>query len=317
MEISLKILGASSAIPLSGRNPTSQFLTISNRHFLIDCGEGTQVQLRRNQVGFGRINHILISHLHGDHFYGLVPLLNTLHLLDRKKELHIYGPAALEQGIYDILKLSHSSLGFPLIFHPLNMKERALVYEDKAVTVHSFPVNHSLPCCGFLFTEKPRPRNFRKEVLEKYRIPVAEIRQIKEGSDWTDEKGNLIPNEELTTDPLKSLSYAYCADTAPVPNLDELLGIKPDLMYHEATFTEEHRQRAAKTKHSTARQAAEVASSVQPSYLLIGHYSVRYEDLSLLLVEARETFKQTLLASEGFTYRLRSSKSLQSIPPTG
>ncbi len=314
MEISLKILGASSAIPLSGRNPTSQFLTISNRHFLIDCGEGTQVQLRRNGVGFSRINHILISHLHGDHFYGLVPLLSTLHLLDRHKEIHIYGPPALEQGIYDLLRLSHATLRFEIIFHPLDMKERALVYEDKAVTVHSFPLRHSLPCCGFLFTEKDRPRNIRKDALERYSIPTAEIRQIKQGKDWTNEKGEVVPNNELTTQPLKSLSYAFCTDTSPVANLTELIGLQPDILYHEATFTEEHAKRASQTKHSTAKQAAEMAISVGTKNLLIGHFSVRYEDLNELLNEARSTFSNTFLAREGLTFRLRSKGGLEVIP---
>ncbi len=311
MEISLKVLGSSSAIPLSGRNPTSQFLTISNRHFLIDCGEGTQVQLRRNNVGFGRINHILISHLHGDHFYGLVPLLSTLHLLDRHKEIHIYAPPALEQGIYDLLKLSHATLRFEIIFHPLDMKQRALVYEDKAVTVHSFPLRHSLPCCGFLFTEKERPRNMRKDALAKYSIPTAEIRHIKQGKDWTDKEGNVIPNKELTTEPLKSLSYAYCTDTSPVEGLAELVGTEPDILYHEATFMEAHAKRAVQTKHSTARQAAEMAHSVNAKNLLIGHFSVRYDDFSELLNEARETFMETNLAKEGYTFRLRSGEQLE------
>ena len=315
MEISLKILGANSAIPLSGRNPTSQFLTISNRHFLIDCGEGTQVQLRRNGVGFGRINHILISHLHGDHFYGLVPLLSTLHLLDRHKEIHIYAPPALEQGIYDLLKLSHATLRFTIVFHALDMKERALVYEDKAVTVHSFPLRHSLPCCGFLFTEKERPRNIRKDALEKYSIPTAEIRQIKQGKDWTDEKGELIENAKLTTAPLKSLSYAYCTDTSPVSNLSELIGLNPDILYHEATFTEEHAKRAKQTKHSTAKQAAEMGISVGTKNLLIGHFSVRYDDLNELLNEAKAVFPNTYLAQEGYTFNLKSKRPLSIIKP--
>lgn len=315
MEISLKILGASSAIPLSGRNPTSQFLTISNRHFLIDCGEGTQVQLRRNGIGFSRINHILISHLHGDHFYGLVPLLSTLHLLDRHKELHIYGPPALEQGIYDLLKLSHATLRFSIVFHALDMKERALIYEDKAVTVHSFPLRHSLPCCGFLFTEKDRPRNIRKDALVNYNIPTAEIRQIKQGKDWTDENGVTIPNSKLTTEALKSLSYAFCTDTTPVDNLAELIGLKPDLLYHEATFTEEHSKRATQTKHSTAKQAAEMAHAVNAKNLLIGHFSVRYDDLDELLTEAKAVFPNTYLAKERLTFRLRSKQTLDVISP--
>lgn len=311
MEVSLKILGSSSAIPTLGRNPTSQFLTIADRHFLIDCGEGTQVQLRKYGIGFSRINHILISHLHGDHFYGLIPLLSTLHLLDRHKELHLYGPPALEEGFKNLLRLSHSTLRFPIVFHALNMKERALIYEDKAITIHSIPLKHSIDCCGFLFKEKTRPRNFKKEVLSKYSIPTSEIRKIKTGADWIDEDGNTILNKELTTPPAASLSYAYCTDTVPIEKLAQLLDTKPDLLYHEATFAEEHAKRATQTKHSTASQAAKVAKSVSASKLILGHFSVRYDDLNILLEEARTTFKNTYLAREGYHFRMRTTEKLE------
>lgn len=310
MELSVQILGSSSAIPLSDRNPTSQFVTIASRHFLVDCGEGTQIQLRRNRIGFSRIDHILISHLHGDHFYGLVPLLSTLHLLDRHKEVHIYGPPELEKGVYDILALSKAKLRYPLVFHALDMKEPAIVYEDKGVTVHSFPLKHSLPCCGFYFQEKPKPRKFIKEALEKYSIPAAEIRQVKQGADWEDENGNIIPNTELTTDAPPSLSYAFCTDTKPVKNLPELLPGSPDLLYHEATFTEELKDRAKQTKHSTAKQAAEIAQLVGAKHLMVGHLSVRYDDPTVILDEARAVFPQTYLALEKNTFRLQSPEKL-------
>ncbi len=310
MTLSLKILGASSAIPLMDRHTSSQFLTIANRHFLIDCGEGTQVQLRRSGIGFGRVNHILISHLHGDHIYGLMPLLSTFHLLDRFKELHVYCPEPLEQGVYDLLKLSKTTLRYKLIFHHHNPKNRTLIYEDKAVTVHSFPLKHSIDCYGFLFTEKPKPRNIKKSALEQYSIPVAEIRKIKQGADWEDENGQTVKNEDITTAGAKPLSYAYCTDTAPIDTLTELLQIKPDLLYHEATFTEKHKKRAAKTKHSTALQASLVAKSVGCTHLIIGHYSVRYNDLYELLDEAKVNFENTWLADDGKEFTLNAQLHL-------
>ncbi|AEV31438.1 ribonuclease Z [Owenweeksia hongkongensis DSM 17368] len=310
MELKVQILGSSSAIPLSGRNPTAQFVTIASRHFLVDCGEGTQIQLRRNRIGFSRIEHILISHLHGDHFYGLVPLLSTLHLLDRQKEVHIYGPPELEKGIYDLLALSHAKLRYPLVFHPLNMKEPDLVYEDKGIKVHSFPLKHSLPCCGFFFQEKPKPRKFIKEALAKYSIPNAEIRQIKQGADWEDENGNIVPNHELTTDAPASLSYAFCTDTKPIKQLRKLLPDAPDLLYHEATFSEDLKDRAKQTKHSTAKQAAEIAQLVEAKHLIIGHFSVRYDEFDELLQEAKAVFPKTHIAVEKTTFKLQSSEKL-------
>lgn len=308
--LSVQILGSSSAIPLAGRHPTSQFVTIASRHFLVDCGEGTQIQIRNNQIGFGRIEHILISHLHGDHFYGLVPLLTTLHLLDRFKPMHIYCPPELEQAIWDLLALSKTKLRYELIFHHLDMKNPQVIFEDKAITVSSFPLKHSIDCCGFYFEEKPKPRKFLKESLDKYSIPAAEIRQIKLGEDWEDEDGNLVPNQELTAPAPASLSYAYCTDTAPVRKLNEYLPGTPDLLYHEATFTEDHKKRAKQTKHSTAAQAAEIATLVKAKHLLIGHFSIRYDDFDPFLQEAKETFQNTYLALQGTTFRLRSPENL-------
>lgn len=312
MDLKLTILGSSSAIPLAGRNPTSQFLTIANRHFLIDCGEATQVQLRKNKIGFGRINHIMISHMHGDHFYGLVPLLTSLHLLDRQKEMHVFGPPLLEKAVTDLLEVSGTKLRFELVFHPLEMKntEPQLIYQDKAVEVFSFPVKHSSPCCGFFFYEKQRPRNFRKEILEKHSIPVAEIRQIKKGADYTTDEGEVIANKDLTTDPPPRLSYAFCTDTLPLPDLRQRFPASPTLLYHEATFTREHEKRAKKTTHSTAEQAARVAHDVGAKYLLVGHFSVRYEEFDDLITEARQVFPQTHLALEHHNFILKSTSKL-------
>jgi ribonuclease Z len=309
--LELTILGASSAIPVGNRSPTAQFLTLAGRHFLIDCGEGTQVKLRRNNIGFGRINHILISHLHGDHFYGLVPLLTSLNLLDREKEMHLYGPENLKEAVYALLKATNAYLRFPLVFHSTSNQEKRLLFEDKAVSVYSFPLKHSMPCCGFLFQEKPRPKNFKKEKLQEYSIPVAEIRAIKRGEDWVDEKGRTIANEELTTPAPDPLSYAFCTDTLPLKNLDQYFS-EPDLLYHEATFTEELKDRAKQTTHSTALQAAQVALQVKAKNLLLGHFSVRYKDLTPILDEAQGVFKNSALAIEDTTFFLdRKRKTLE------
>lgn len=310
MDLSLTILGSSSALPLSNRYPSAQYLSISDRHFLIDCGEGTQMQLRRNRIGFSRINHIMISHLHGDHIYGLLPLLTTMHLLDRHKELHIYAPVELEENIEQNLRLSHSKLRFEIVFHSLNMQERELIFEDQRLKVTSIPLKHSLPCCGFLFEEKQRPRKVLKNKLSEYGINGPEVRKIQQGEDWESTAGERIANHELTADPLPPLSYAYCSDTAPVAGLADLLQTKPDLIYHEATFMDEHSARARQTKHSTARQAGEAAQRVGARYLLVGHFSTRYDNLELLLEEAKQEFEQTYLALENWTYVLKSGKKL-------
>lgn len=311
MDLKLQILGSSSAIPTAGRHPTSQFLTIANHHFLIDCGEGTQTQLRRNRIGFGRIDHILISHLHGDHFYGLVPLLTSLHLLDRHREIHLYGPEELELAVKQILKITGSQLRFPLIFHVTSTTERKLIFEDERLKVYSFPLNHSMPCCGFFFEEQPRPRNMRKDMLQRYNIPVAEIRQIKKGADWISEEGQRISNAELTYQPKDSLSYAFCTDTAPVEDLPHLFPTRPNLMYHEATFMQQHLARARKTKHSTAKQAAEIALKCDAGHLLLGHFSVRYDDLEPLLMEAKSVFSQSYLARENSSFFMHDPSALR------
>lgn len=306
-DLQLTILGSSSAMPVTAKSPTSQFLTLADRHFLIDCGEGTQMRLRENNIGFGRIQHIFISHLHGDHFYGLVPLLSTLHLLDREKPLHIYAPAAAEETVYHLLKHSGGRIRYPLHFHHLPKGKKSLMYEDKALTVHAFPLEHRMDCFGFLFAEKPRPRNMRREKLEEYNIPVAEIRQIKAGADWIDENGRKVNNKELTLNPPPPLAYAFCTDTLP---LDLQKYLPPvHLLYHEATFKEEHRERAGQTYHTTARQAAQVAQQAQAKHLLLGHFSVRYGELDSLLEEAREVFEHSYLAQEGNTFTVKSSHS--------
>ncbi|MGB0177473.1 MAG: ribonuclease Z, partial [Owenweeksia sp.] len=221
-------------------------------------------------------------------------------------ELHVYSPKGLKETIMQQMKLQGSWLKYPVIFHTLNPHAEEIIFEDERVSVKAFPLDHSIDCFGFWFCEKERPRKMLKSAIAQYSIPVSEIRQIKKGSDWVDDNGNLIPNEDLTTTPSPPLSYAYCTDTSPLEHLNQYVQ-SPDLLYHEATFMDEHSQRAAQTHHSTARQAARVAESVNARQLMVGHFSIRYNDLDPLLNEAREIFPNTILAREGQTYSLRSA----------
>lgn len=301
MDLELIILGCNSAIPLINRNPTSQFLSLHSRQFLIDCGEGTQVRLRENGIGFSRINHVLISHLHGDHFFGLAPLLSSLNLLDRNKGIHIYGPKGLKEIINLQMKAQGSWLKFPLIFHELDFQKKELLYEDEKISVFSFPLDHRIPCCGFLFEEKPLPRRIIGKRIKELSIPIPEIKKIKNGEDWEDENGEIYGNESLTSKPLPSLSYAFCTDTLPLENLNEFIN-KPSLLYHEATFLEDQIARAKNTNHSTAKQAGKIASLVGAEHLIVGHFSARYTELNDFVREAKEEFKNSHLAKEGRKY---------------
>lgn len=305
--LSLSILGANSAIPLSNRSPTAQFLSIADEHFLIDCGEGTQVKLRQHRIGFGRINHILISHLHGDHFYGLIPLLTSLQLLDRRQSLHIYGPANLEVIIRTFLEQSAAKIQYPLEFHALDPERKSTFYESKSLKISSFPLKHSLPCFGFLFEETERPRKMRKDVLDELSIPVAEIRKIKGGADWHSKEGKHYSNSYLTEAAPQAFSYAYCTDTLPIKHLHRYFK-SVDLLYHEATFMAKDQERAKQTTHSTTLQAAEIANLVDARYLLIGHFSARYRSFEQLVNESRQIFKKTYEAKEGYRFSLERDR---------
>ncbi|KJF42023.1 ribonuclease Z [Draconibacterium sediminis] len=301
MSFELTILGSNSALPTSNRYPTAQVLDVPGRCFLIDCGEGTQIQLRRNKISFSKIRHIFISHLHGDHYYGLIGLLSTMNLLGVKSDVHIYAPSELKTLIQPQLDFIRGEMSIKPIFHPLNLKKRQTVFENKNIEVLSFPVKHSIPTVGFLFREKPKQANIKKEMIKAYNIPLAKIKDIKAGADFETEDGRLIPNEKLTTPPPKPKSYAFCTDTAFHPPIAEIIsGV--DLLYHEATFLEELKDLAEKTLHSTARQAAEMAKISNASKLLIGHFSSRFKKLENFKTEAREVFKNTELAIEGKKY---------------
>lgn len=303
MSLNLTILGSSGALPAVGRFPTSQYLEIQNRHFLIDCGEGAQIQLARLQISIHKIDHIFISHLHGDHYLGLMPLLFSMHLHKRATELHLYSPPGLDEIITLQLKYSKSALNYKIIFHPFNPTKIQTLLEDAALTVETIPLIHKLDCAGFLFKEKIKPRRINKEKLVEG-IKLQQIAALKTGADIFDDKGNLLyKNDDFTSPPRPPLSYAYCSDTAWNEYMvDQITEV--DLLYHEATFMHTDVSKAVETKHSTTVQAAEIAKRAQVKKLIIGHFSARYKDLNLLLYEAKAHFSNTELAIEGTTFTL-------------
>lgn len=294
----LTILGCYAATPRTFTNPTSQVLEMNNELFLIDCGEGTQVELRRNKVKFSRINHIFISHLHGDHFFGLVGLISTFRLLHREKELHIYGPKGIKEIITLQLKISSSWTSYPLYFHELSSKEPELILDDKKVTVETIPLRHRIYANGYLFREKPGDRKLLVHKAQEYDIDVAYYRSIKKGKDVRLDDGTVIPNTELTADPEPPKSYAFCSDTAYHPPLLSQIR-KCTVLYHESTFLEEHAYLAEPTKHSTAREAAAIARDAEVSTLILGHYSTRYGSILPFQQEAEEVFSSVELGDDG------------------
>jgi ribonuclease Z len=305
MSFKLTILGSSGALPAYGRFPTSQYLTIQNRNLLIDCGEGAQMQMMRLQIPMHKIDHIFISHLHGDHYLGLMGLLFSMHLQKRVNDLHLYSQKGLDDIILLQLKHSKSSLNFNLIFHSFDATRVSLLLDDKAFTVHTIPLLHKLDCAGFLFREKPRPRKINKEKLPSG-ILLQHIARLKCGEDVFDDTGNLLYlNDEYTLPPAPPRAYAFCSDTAYNEKMIEQLH-RVNLLYHEATFMESEKDKAVETRHSTAIDAATIALKCEAGKLLIGHFSARYRELEPLLSEARSIFNNTELAIEGNTFALTS-----------
>lgn len=294
----LTILGCYAATPRTLTNPTAQILEIKNHMFLIDCGEGTQVQLRKHKIRFSRINHIFISHLHGDHFFGLPGLISTFRLLGRDAEMHIYGPKGVEEAISLLLKLGNSWTNYKLIFHELTSDKSELIFEDEKVTVETLPLDHRVYTNGFLFKEKLSPRTLNIAAVESYGIDKCYFQNIKNGKDIVLDNGRTILNEKLTFDPPKSKSYAFCSDTAYKPDLVSLIK-NVDVLYHEATFLDTQADLAPKTKHSTAKQAASIAKQANVGKLILGHYSTRYKSIELFKEEALEVFDKVLLADDG------------------
>jgi ribonuclease Z len=300
---SLTIIGSSGAVPAHGRFPSCQYLVVQNRHFLIDCGEGAQIQLTRFDVPIQKIQCIFISHLHGDHYLGLMGLLFSMHLQKRQANLHLYSPRGLNEIILLQLKHSNSSLNYKIIFHPFDPNERNILFEDGALTVETIPLNHRLPCAGFLFKEKTKPRRIDKDKLFPEML-LQHIVALKSGSDIFSGNGSLLyKNKDFTLPPKPSFSYAYCSDTAWNEKMAEQIR-SVNLLYHEATFMEDELDKAIKTNHSTARQAAEMAKLCGAERLLMGHFSARYRELEALLVEATAVFPNTALAIEGQTFNL-------------
>jgi ribonuclease Z len=299
VSIKLTILGCHSATPRTFAHPTSQYLEINNRSFLIDCGEGTQVQLRKYKIKFSKIDHIFISHLHGDHFFGLIGLISTFGLLNRQNDLHIFGPKGIREIINIQLKLSNSWLKFGLHFHELESAESELIFEDDNVEIRTIPLEHRVYTNGFLFKEKIGERKLNIIAIKQHpEIEICDYQNLKNGKDFTKEDGEIINNAELTFNPPKQLSYAYCSDTVYKPAIVSLIK-NSDLLYHESTFLDDKIELTEHTKHSTAKQAAEIARLANVGKLILGHYSSRYNDISLFKEEAKTKFENVTLGEAG------------------
>lgn len=272
--------------------------------FMVDCGEGTQISLRRSRLRFTKLQAVFISHLHGDHCFGLIGMVSTFGMLGRVAPLDIYAPAALEPLLRTQLDMFCPGLGYEVVFHAVDTTASRIIFEDKSMTVTSIPLDHRVPCCGFLFREKPGRRHVIRDMIDCYEIPISQIDNIKNGFDWTTPDGEVVPNAQLTTAPDRTRAYAYCSDTRYMPKLHEAVeGV--DLLYHESTYTEACADRARLYYHSTARQAATVARAAHVGKLLLGHYSARYEDEQGLLREAREVFPESYLSTEGLTVSVK------------
>lgn len=291
------ILGCGSALPTLRHFPSSQIVEVREKLFMVDCGEGAQMQLRRCHVRFTKVGHVFISHMHGDHCFGLIGMISTFGLLGRTATLHIHANELLGDMIKRQMDLFCHDLGYEVEFHPIDATRREVIYEDRSLTVETIPLVHRLPTCGFLFREKPLLPHIRREKIDFYGIPTSQIQNIKNGADWIMEDGTVIPNSQLVMPADEPRSYAYCSDTRYMPELhSQLKGVTT--LYHESTYGEDNLQMAQKYNHSTARQAALVARDAEVGQLILGHYSSRYEDENVLLEEAREVFENVRLANE-------------------
>ena len=299
----LHILGCGSALPTTRHFATSQVVNLRDKLFMIDCGEGAQMQLRKSRLKFSRLNHIFISHLHGDHCFGLMGLISTFGLLGRTAELHIHSPKGLEELLTPMLNFFCHTLAYKVIFHEFDTRQTSVVYEDRSMTVTTIPLQHRIPCCGFLFAEKARPNHIIRDMVDFYKVPVYELNRIKNGSDYVTPEGEVIANTRLTRPSDPPRKYAYCSDTIFRPEIvKQLSGV--DLLFHEATFAESELARAKETYHTTAAQAARIALGAGVRQLVIGHFSARYEDESILLKEASAVFPNTILAKENLCISL-------------
>lgn len=294
----LTILGYNSAIPTINSAPTAQFLEMEERHFLIDCGEGTQVQLRKAKARFSKINHIFISHLHGDHCFGLPGLIASFRLLGRETPLHIYGPKGIKEMLETIFRLTETHKGFEVVYHELDKNYSEKIFEDNRIEVFTIPLNHRIYCNGYLFREKPKERHLNMQEISKYsEIETCDYHNLKLGKDFVLSDGYILKNEVLTKEPSKSVSYAFCSDTryfeSIVPVIENV-----DVLYHEATFLHDLKEMADYTGHTTALEAARIARTANVGKLILGHFSNRYGDLSVFTNEAREIFPNTFLPKQ-------------------
>ncbi len=298
------ILGCGSALPTLRHNPSSQVVELRGKYFMIDCGEGTQLALRNTHINFNKLNALFISHLHGDHCLGLVGMISTFGLLGRIAPLHIYAPKELRNILPQQLDFFIHELSFEVVLHDVDTTQQAVLYDDRSVTIESIPLEHRVPCCGFLFREKQGLRHIRRDMIDFYEIPYSQINNIRAGMDFTTREGQVVPNSLLTTPPTPARTYAYCSDTRYMPSLAQpLSGV--DVLYHEATYGEDNLARAEQYFHSTAAQAAQVAQAAGVGQLLIGHYSQRYDDEEQLLAEAQALFPNTRLTNEGDVFDVK------------
>lgn len=293
----VRILGCGSALPTLRHFASSQIVELRGKMFMVDCGEGTQIQVRRSRIHFNKIASIFITHLHGDHCFGLIGLISTLGMLGRTAPLHIYAPFALEAILNQQINFFCEGLDYTVYFHGIDTTVPNVIYEDKSIIVKSVPLNHRIACCGFVFCEKPTLPHIRRDMIDFYNIPECYRNNIKRGDDWITPEGEVIPNSRLTEPADAPRSYAYCSDTKYIPDLYKHL-TNVDTLYHEATYCDENADRAALYYHSTAKQAATVARDAKVKKLILGHFSARYNDEDAILQEARSVFPNTFLANE-------------------
>jgi len=299
----IHILGCGSALPTLHHYASAQIVELRGKQFMIDCGEGTQMQLRRSRIRFTKLSAVFITHLHGDHCFGLIGMISTFGLLGRTAKLDVYAPAALEPMLQAQMQLFCHSFDFEVAFHAVDTSKQQVVYEDRSLTVESIPLDHRIPCCGYLFKEKATLPHIKRDMIDFYQIPTSQINNIKAGADWMTADGEVVANSRLVEAAEAPRSYAYCSDTRYIPTLHERIkGVTA--LYHESTYGEDNLQRAEKYFHSTARQAAMVARDAQAGQLLLGHFSSRYEDENVLLQEAKEVFENTYLCDEQKVFEL-------------
>ena len=299
----IHILGCGSALPTLKHNASSQLIEVRGKCFMVDCGEGAQMQFRRSHIHFSKLNAIFISHMHGDHCFGLMGLLSTLGMLGRTSKLRIYAPKEYESLFRQQVEFFMQTMEYEMEMIPVDTEKQQIIYEDHSLTVETVPLQHRVPCCGFIFREKPTLPHIRRDMIDYYGIPVSQINNIKNGADWTNEDGDVIPNARLVQPADPPRSYAYCSDTRFMPGLKEKVkGVT--VLYHESTYTSDQEDRAKIYYHSTARQAATIAAGAGVGTLLLGHYSARYNDEQVLLHEAKAVFENSILTQEGMVFNV-------------